>query len=261
MLSVSTLTGGKYTCTRAWGGRQFPDFHRLYFPIKGQADFTCGTRTWSLRPGHIYLLPGYQWADYGCKGRLELYWMHFRPDAVDMDLKVANLGSGYQFSEKSWSIWKPVYSRLDEFFAEHPPELSYRVQAMLSWAMAEILRIPNAANRQSVVRGLEPLAPALNFMDQHFEEDPSLEDVAAQVHLSPIYFHRLFTQTLHVTPHRYLLRKRMQTAWSLLRNGMSVTEVSDRLHYCNPFYFSRAFRKFFGQPPNQVRQGRITDRP
>jgi AraC-like DNA-binding protein len=40
-----------------------------------------------------------------------------------------------------------------------------------------------------------------------------------------------------------------------------VTAVAERLHYCNPFYFSRAFKKFYGQPPSQVRLGRMTERP
>jgi AraC-like DNA-binding protein len=53
----------------------------------------------------------------------------------------------------------------------------------------------------------------------------------------------------------------MELAWQLLRNGTAVTAVAERLHYCNPFYFSRAFKKFYGQPPSQVRLGRMTERP
>lgn len=262
MLSVSTLIGGKYSCTPRWSGREFADYHRLYFPFRGQAHFSCGNRTWTLRPGNVYLLPGYQWISFGCKRRLDLHWLHFRPDGVEMDIIVANLGGGHCFPAGGWSQWKSVYSRLDEFFASHPQELSFRVQSMLLWAMAEVLRLRKPISaRQAAVRVLEPLTPALRFMDQHFEEDPSLDDVAAQVHLSPIYFHRAFRRTLHVTPHRYLLRKRMELAWQLLRNGTAVTAVAERLHYCNPFYFSRAFKKFYGQPPSQVRLGRMTERP
>jgi len=99
-------------------------------------------------------------------------------------------------------------------------------------------------------------------MNTRFASNPSLDDVAASVHLSPIYFHRCFAQTFHVTPHAYLQSKRMHAAWDLLRGGnATVSQTAEQLNFGSAFYFSRAFKRFFGVAPVDVRLGRAAQRP
>jgi AraC-like DNA-binding protein len=269
-IRVSALIeGGDYTCTPKWtsSGLQYTDCHRLYFTRKGRADFSLPEHKWKLEEGYIYLLPGYQWIRYGCPRHLTLDWMHFRPESMDMELLLSRFKSGVRWPAREWSEWKSVYTGMAELFARRPPELVCRTQAMLLWLFSELLRKPQhraeAAHAEvSALQSYNQLKTAIDYMDRNYLANPALDDVAASVHLSPIYFHRCFTQSFHITPHAYLQRKRMHYAWELLRSGeATVSQTAEQLNFSTPFYFSRAFKRFFGTAPVDVRMGRAGSRP
>ena len=45
---------------------------------------------------------------------------------------------------------------------------------------------------------------AIQFLEQHFRRQPTLDEVADHVHLSPFHFQRLFSSWAGVTPKRFL---------------------------------------------------------
>jgi AraC-like DNA-binding protein len=264
--TCTLLAGGLYHCTPAWtaNGSHYLDCHRLYFPRSGAAQFSYRERTWKLQAGFVYLLPGYAWIDHGCKRRMTVDWLHFRPESLQMDAELSRRATGTRWPAARWSRWRGTYMRLDELFAARPAALSCEVQAMLLWMFAALLREPGGRGRAAVdhLPAFAQLKPALDFMNRSFAENPSLDDVAASVYLSPVYFHRCFTAAFHTTPHTYLARKRMQRAWELLRyEGLSVGETAQRLNFSNPFYFSRAFRRFYGVKAVDVKRRILAPQP
>jgi len=50
----------------------------------------------------------------------------------------------------------------------------------------------------------ERIAKAIEYLSEHFLEQPDLDEVAAQVHLSPFHFQRLFTAWAGVSPKKFL---------------------------------------------------------
>jgi hypothetical protein len=55
----------------------------------------------------------------------------------------------------------------------------------------------------------ERIAQAIGYMHDHFEESPSLAQIAQAVHVSPFHFHRLFSKLVGVSPKQYLQRKQL----------------------------------------------------
>ena len=266
--SSTLLDGGDCICTPAWVNHAglYADYHRLYFPRTGEAQYWVSGKTWTLKPGRIYLFPGYQLARYSCPHRMTAQWMHFRADNVEMDSEITHFKEGLSWPAKEWSFWKPVYSNLQQLFTARPPALLYRTQAMLTWLYSEVLAAEETARRRrpEAAAGVLPahaVTDGIQFIHDHFLENPSLKEIAASVHLSPIYFHRCFKQTFRLTPHEYLMRRRMYHAWNLLRSGVSVADVAARLKFGTSFYFSRAFKRFFRTTPIKVRLGKVPHQP
>ncbi|MBI3831765.1 MAG: helix-turn-helix transcriptional regulator [Planctomycetes bacterium] len=262
----SLIDGGYHVCTPQWnsGAGYYADSHHLYIPRSGQAKYAIAGREWTLRPGFVYLLPGYQWIRFSCKKRMLLDWLHFRPESLEIDLRIIQFKEGMSWPAEKWSYWKPDYTRWDELFKSRPLSLEYRTQAMLTRMYSDLLEAANpVSDAQRIhIQSIYVLFPAIEFMNRHFMRNPPLKEIAASVHLSPIYFHRSFHQIFRITPHTYQARKRMHFAWDLLRRGgTSVAEASRKLHFANPFYFSRAFKKFFGVAPMEVRMGRVPRPP
>ena len=71
------------------------------------------------------------------------------------------------------------------------------------------------------------------------------------------YLSRLFQRFAHTTPHRFLMRLKMNRATELLLDGdLLVKEVAARLEFADAFHFSRAFKRLYGLPPQRfIRHG------
>lgn len=73
------------------------------------------------------------------------------------------------------------------------------------------------------------IASAIGYLHEHFRDQPDLDEVAAQVHLSPFHFQRLFTGWAGVSPKRFLQYTSLQYAKSLLRNNdLPLSEIAYR---------------------------------
>ncbi|MCG3147428.1 MAG: HTH-type transcriptional activator RhaR [Verrucomicrobiae bacterium] len=70
----------------------------------------------------------------------------------------------------------------------------------------------------------------------------------------PVHFARVFKQQTGLNPIRWLEERRMAAARQYLSGtSKTVSEIAEAIGYTDPFYFSRVFRKHYGQPPRRYR--------
>ncbi|WP_368192498.1 bifunctional transcriptional activator/DNA repair enzyme AdaA [Aeromonas sp. s8] len=73
------------------------------------------------------------------------------------------------------------------------------------------------------------IADAIRFIESQVERQPTLDEIAAHVHLSPFHFQRLFSRWAGVTPKRYLQVLTLERAKALLQESRPLLEVADTL--------------------------------
>lgn len=73
------------------------------------------------------------------------------------------------------------------------------------------------------------IAEAISFITSRVNSQPSLQEVAAHLHLSPFHFQRLFSRWAGVTPKRFLQVLTLERAKQLLSESKPLLEVSDSL--------------------------------
>lgn len=101
----------------------------------------------------------------------------------------------------------------------------------------------------------ETVGLAIQYMEEHFDKNVGLTQVAEQVHLNPDYFSRRFKKETGHKFSDYLLKIRMEEAKKLLLAAeLSVTEIAGRTGFNNDGYFSTTFKKFYGENPNEFRK-------
>ena len=94
------------------------------------------------------------------------------------------------------------------------------------------------------------LRRAKDLIDREFAQPLDVPVLARQAHASRAHFARSFKDAFGETPHRYLLRRRIERAKELLRSTrLSVTEVSLAVGFQSLGSFSSAFRQLMGEPP------------
>ncbi len=99
---------------------------------------------------------------------------------------------------------------------------------------------------------LECLEKMLNYLNMHFTEVISLQDLADQVHLSREVCCRLFKKMTGKTITGYLEEYRVNKSFSLVQSGQySMTQITEMVGFSNPSRFASAFRKRFGCNPGE----------
>jgi len=98
------------------------------------------------------------------------------------------------------------------------------------------------------------LANTVAYMEFHFREDISVEELASMSGMSPRHFRRVFHEIYGTSPLKYLHTLRIRSAARLLRStDLPVTEIAIRSGYPDGNYFSGKFKQFMGMPPLKYR--------
>ena len=100
---------------------------------------------------------------------------------------------------------------------------------------------------------------AIAFIEQNFQNNISIEDIAEVCGLNRSYFGKIFKETLGRSPQEFLMNYRMVKATELLKlTQLSISEISNAVGYANPLHFSRAFKNVYGESPRIWRQNHRT---
>lgn len=88
-------------------------------------------------------------------------------------------------------------------------------------------------------------------MTKRVYENIALEDIAAAENISVSYLKLLFKMYSGTTPKSYWSRLRCNEAVKLLQQGVSPTEIADRMNFSSPNYFSTFFKRMTGVSPRE----------
>ncbi len=103
---------------------------------------------------------------------------------------------------------------------------------------------------------LTAIRGAVSYMEDHLTDEVSLEDVARAVHLSPFFLERGFSLMTGYGIGEYLRNRRLYEAAVDLKGGSrKVIDAALRYGYETPESFSKAFARFHGATPTEVRSG------
>ena len=92
------------------------------------------------------------------------------------------------------------------------------------------------------------------YVDAHLGESMDLAELAAIAGLSVFHFARQFKQSAGVTPHHYLVRRRIERAQDMLaRTDLALSEIAVAAGFSDQSHLSRHFRQMLGTTPREFR--------
>ena len=97
------------------------------------------------------------------------------------------------------------------------------------------------------------LERAAEYIRAHCTEALKLEDICLAAELSPSYLIRAFKQYYGLTPHAFLVNRRIQFARTQLRNGELIADVALAAGFADQAHFQRTFKLHFAATPGQYR--------
>src|SRR5262245_6899925 len=100
------------------------------------------------------------------------------------------------------------------------------------------------------------LRAVVEYIEEHLDAGPTLEQMAAIARLSPNYFAWLFNRATGLPPHQYVIARRVERAKQLLLTGsdFSMAEVAASAGFSDQSQFSHHFKRLIGVTPGQFRR-------
>lgn len=137
-----------------------------------------------------------------------------------------------------------IYSRLLSFF------INYARDHLRSEGVADAPQLPHSSARNYAER----FNAVFSYLDRHFAEDLTLEDVAAVAGFSKFHFSRTFKQLSGSNFYEYLCHRRIKSSEALLMQpGLSISQIALQSGFSSVSTFNRTFKKLKGCTPTQYR--------
>lgn len=139
-----------------------------------------------------------------------------------------------------------------EEFSKQDSQYESAVGACVNLLFVELIRSHGYYIQEQPHRAVDKILQSVRFIDEHFSEDITLEQIAEKSGITPNYFTKLFRECFHVKLWDYITAKRIDQAKRLLsgKEDMTILEIALACGFHNTANFNRAFLKFTGITPS-----------
>ncbi|MEK4434186.1 helix-turn-helix domain-containing protein [Paenibacillus sp. FSL K6-2862] len=254
---------------------QHVDFSELVIVLNGNATHVVHTEEYFIKKGNAFVINGSTPHAYRDPHDFKICNIMFRPEmlaSIGPDLKKSN---GFQ----ALFVLEPYYRNIQSYpvkLALPIPSLEYvesliavmieeyhgqlqGYQTMLLSRFTELV-VYLSRHYDTQEKGMEGnhlmhLANAISYMEDHYLEPLTLEEIAGKSSISVRHLNRIFRSYYQMTPIAYMLTLRLERACSLLKHsGLTITQISYECGFNDSNYFTRQFRKAYGVSPKGYRQ-------
>jgi AraC-like DNA-binding protein len=129
-------------------------------------------------------------------------------------------------------------------------------ESRILWTMAQLIRRYADIGSTKGYLGKEKRAiqQVRQYIDEHFAESVTLNNLAQHVALSPYYLLRVFREEVGMPPYAYLESVRIRHTQRLIKAGKSLAEVAAEVGFSSQSHMTRLFKKIIGVTPGQYAQ-------
>lgn len=130
-------------------------------------------------------------------------------------------------------------------------------QACLEMLVIRLMRSTDLAvpTEPQIIAGNQQCAAVKRYIDLHFKESLTLDQLADKAHINKYYLGHIFKQEYGVSPINYMITRRIvESKYLLAETDLSLAQIAQLLGFSSPSYFSQAFRKTQGMSPIDYRK-------
>lgn len=244
------------------------DFYEIYLFLTGNVNYTVESRNYHLAPGDMLLI-----------SPMELHQPTFGADNHNYERIVVWIDKSYleQYSQigvdltacfNTQSAWHNNLVRLDNtsrqmltyFFEQTIMERDsgeygsdLLAQTYLVQALTTITRLVARTPKSGELRDKSDsvVADVLNYINEHFSEDLSLDLLANRFFISKYHLSREFNRLVGTSVYRYIIQKRLAIARLLMGQGVPSTTVYQQCGFGDYSNFYRAFKAEYQISPKE----------
>jgi len=229
----------------------------LFYCVDGYGWYKIGDKKSEVGPNQFFVLPQNVEHAYGSSddNPWTIYWIHFGGESVPQL-------NGLQAVQKHF---KPAYIKnsgeiLTMFSRMYKAlELGYSTDNLIfaNLCLPHFLSLFIYNSKQTTVSSTDKMDcvdSAILYMQEHINENITLQELSSHYNYSASRFSSLFKQKTGYAPIDYFIQMKMQKASQQLDfTSSSVKDIALSMGFDDPYYFSKRFRKIIGLSPKQYR--------
>lgn len=164
----------------------------------------------------------------------------------------------YHFTTETQTVLYQIFCDMLTEFNRYDAYSEHILKGLLLRLFITILREHISVNTPDMIidKKDQIVMDIIDYVEHHFDTDPSLETIARHFYLSPSYFSKLFVSEFGIKYSTYLTKVKLNCALNLLAStSLSISEIALRCGFSNGNYFCDVFKKDIGGSPKQFRKG------
>jgi AraC-like DNA-binding protein len=225
----------------------------LGYVLSGRGIITLDDATFHPHKDGVFILPAGRYhqvsADPDCEEQWSYIWMN-----IDGDLAVRML-EAYKLSDSGWIggafSAKSLFQKAIQLAQSEPAEEMLNVLPVLFHQI--VIRLSRTKNERNNTYSNE-VRKIKSYLDGQIQSPFDSIRLCRHIGLSFRQINRLFKKESGMTVYNYVLMKKIDSAkMMLLDTELTVNEISERLGYADPHYFSNLFKRKTGCSPSNYR--------
>lgn len=231
-------------------------FSELFFVTSGQGQFLVNGRYCQVRENDLVIInPHVEHTEFSLESTplkyivLGIEGLRFVGKSTALDADEARI------SCQSGRIRQYIELLLEEVQWGEPEHASI-CQNLLNIILICILSYRQVDVTPAAAGYISPECAAVKrYIDSHFQEPLTLEDLAEAAHQNKFYVAHAFRESFGISPIRYLTERRVEESKNLLRNtNYPIGEVSAISGFSSISVFSQTFKRIAHMSPSQYRK-------
>ena len=243
------------------------DYYNIGYIISGDRYVITPVETYSYHKGDVALAPPlfFHRTFSDSNEPYETILIKFTPDFVKPFIDIIGENEFKNFyNSKTFHFTKNTQQKVlnifEDMLNEYQKKTCYKeliLQGMLfrlfTTIIEEHLPVSNNIKKESTPL-TKQIIEILYYLESHYQENPTLSQIAKMVNISEGHLSRLFHSQLGIPYSKYLNNLKIEhVKLFLLKTDKSITDIALSTGYCNSEYLSANFKKNTGMTPKDFR--------
>ncbi len=251
-MSLAVYNTGYEKCRGGYTwGPAVRDHYLIHYVISGKGTLTLGGVTYSVGWGDIFFIRPDTIVSYAADPNdpWEYCWVGFNGTEADRLIGMTTFAKGppvarYTNHDHLKRLLLNIYN-----FHGNKPSNEMRMLGFLYLFLSEL--VGNQESGAAYSNESAYLDKAMRYIQHHFCEMISVDDIAEFAGISRSHLYRVFIKNTGMSPNEYLSAYRVNKACGMLRDSnLKINEIASSVGIQDQLYFSRVFKKHKGVSPS-----------
>ena len=233
--------------------RNIHNSYLLIVMMAGTLNFQTRRQRGSLRVGQALLLDCNMPHSYQAQGECSFTFIHFDGAQSREIFEHINRSSGNVIRLTDSTRMHELVGELLGYMRDDRRVNEAQTSAMLYGILMVLMQSGGVSGEGNI--GNSMVDQAIEYIQTHLSEQLTVESIAANAGYSPSYFSHVFQRETGISPYRFVVKSRMDSAMQLLQTTrLSVQDIAFQVGFNSVANFCYAFRKEKNMSPHECRR-------